>query len=376
MATIDGETALALGGGGARAAYEVGVLRALSRRLPELEFSILTGVSAGAINTAILANHVGTLRDGVVDLAALWTELEVSNVFRTTPITLARRLLRTLSQLAGGVDAGEEIVRGVVDTSALREFLQRAMSADEGPLRGVAENLRTGRLKAVALTATCYATGEAVTFCAGRGIRAWRRPGRRSVATELTLDHVMASSALPLFYPAVAVDGAWYGDGEIGLIAPLAPAIHLGAGRILAISTWGGAESRTVESSVHPAPAEVLSVVYGAAFADRLDHDAADLERLNRLVRALPPESRLGHRDVKVLVVRPSADLGAVACEPGVEAPKTLRFLARRLDLRRARSRDLLSVLMLEHAYIRRLLAIGEEDGERRVDDVARFLAD
>jgi len=369
------EAALALGGGGARAAYQVGVLRALARRCPQMRFPILTGVSAGAINVAVLANQSGTFPESVDALAEIWRKLEVADVFRTTPFALLRRLWRTGAQLVSGVGPGDDIVRGMVDTSALREFLQRELRTSDASLPGIAENLRAGRLKAVALTATRYSTGQAVSFCAGRAIRTWNRPQRTAVATDLTLDHVMASSALPLFYPAVAVDGGWYGDGEIGLVAPLAPALHLGAGRILAISTWAApTAAASVPSNDHPAPAEVMSVLYGAVFSDRLDQDAAHLERVNRLVRALPADRRSECRDVKLLVVRPSVDLGAVVREDGVEVPGDLRFLAKRLDLQAARSRNLLSVVMLTHRFIARMIEIGERDGERRADEVARFL--
>lgn len=373
----EGEAALALGGGGARSAYQVGVLRALARRLPRARFPILTGVSAGAINAAILADHVGSFGDAVESLAGLWNDLDVSDVFRTTPMTLLKRMWRTGAQLASGVDVGEDVVEGMVDTGPLREFLRRRLGAADGSLPGVAANLEAGRLTAVAITATRYATGEAVTFCAGRQARKWSHPWRTAVATELTLEHVMASSALPLFYPAVLVDGVWYGDGEIALSKPLSPALHLGAGRILAISTWNRrAGPAAAEAPRHPAPGEVLSVLYGVLFADRLDHDAAEFDRVNRLVRGRPPEERFGYREAKLLVVRPSVDLGAVACGPGVAIPRSLRFLARRLDLRRARSRDLLSVVMLDHNCIARLIEVGERDGEQCADDVAVLLAE
>jgi NTE family protein len=369
------DAALALGGGGARAAYQVGVLRALARRCPHIRFPILTGVSAGAINVAVLANESGTFCESVETLTDSWRRLDIANVFHTTPLALLRRLWRTGTQLVSGARPGDDIVRGMVDTSAMREFLQRELRTKDASLPDIAENLRAGRLRAVALTATRYPTGEAVSFVAGLEVRTWDRPQRVAVATDLTLDHVMASSALPLFYPAVEVDGAWYGDGEIGLVAPLAPALHLGAGRILAISTWSprSSEPRTAPAP-HPAPADVMSVLYGAVFSDRLDIDAANLERVNRLVRALPPDRRSECREVKLLVVRPSVDLGSVVCEDGVEVPGSLRFLAKRLDLAAARSRNLLSVVMLTHGFIARMLEIGERDGERRSEEVEEFL--
>jgi NTE family protein len=313
----------------------------------------------------------------VESLERLWSRFEITDVFVATPFSMLRRAVRTVAQLARSVRPGDEVVQGMVDTSAFRLFLRREMRSPDDSLPGIAENLRSGRLTAVAVTATRYSTGETTTFCAGRAIRTWNGPQRRAIAAELTLDHVMASSALPLFCPAVSVDGAWYGDGEIGLVAPLSPALHLGAGRILAVSTWAGrAVAPAAESPGHPVPAEALGALYGAVFSDRLDHDAAELERVNGLVRGLPVAERQGCREAKLMVVRPSEDLGAVACEPQVAVPRSLRFLARRLDLSRARSRDLLSVVMVERAYIARLLEIGERDGDARADEVARFLGE
>lgn len=365
-----------LGGGGARCAYQAGVLRALSRRLPQLQLPILTGTSAGAVNIGFLANHTALLRDGAEALANIWSRLSLPDIFSATPLSLLKQMFRTAAQLTVGVGSRGEVVKGLVDTRPMRQFLQREFGTTDGSLPGIATNLRTGRLQAAAITATRYPSGESVTFCAGRQVRTWNRPQRIAVATELTLDHVMASAALPILYPAVRLADGWYGDGEIGLIAPLAPALHLGAGRILAISAWGTRSDGHGDASAgHPVPSDVLSVLYAAAFADRLDHDAAGLERMNRLLRGRPPSHRLGHRQVDLLVLRPSVDLGATIGERGVEIPKSLRLLARTLDLQRSRSRDLLSVVMLDRTFLDRMLAIGERDGERRAEEVSAFLA-
>ena len=237
MPRRDPDLALALGGGGARAAYQVGVLSALARSLPELSFPILTGVSAGAINTAFLANHTGTLPESVGELRDMWRDVRISDVFTTSPRSLLSRAAHACLQVAFGIPPDGEPVQGMVDTAPLRRYLHRKLATEDGVLRGVAENIESGRLDAVALSATLYATGQTVTFCTGRRIRTWDRPERVSRRVDLTVDHVLASAALPMLFPSVRVGDEWFGDGGIRLVAPLAPALHLGARRIVAVST-------------------------------------------------------------------------------------------------------------------------------------------
>ncbi len=213
MTSTSSDLALAMAGGGARAAYQVGVLRALARRIPGFEVPILTGVSAGAINAAHLASHTGTLREKVEDLVHLWASLDVPNVFEVKALSLVWRVLRVGLRLVG-LPPGAPWVPGMVDTQPLRNFLCEAVHTRDGSLPGIAKNLASGKLKAVALTMTCYATGQTITFFSGREIRPWKRPQRVSVKTPLTVDHVMASAALPFFFPSTRIGDAWYGDGR------------------------------------------------------------------------------------------------------------------------------------------------------------------
>jgi NTE family protein len=378
MTTSEGCLALVLGGGGARAAYQAGVLRAVVRRFPDLRFRIYAGVSAGSINTAILANGRGTQADAVEALLRMWRELDVSRVFRTSPSHLALRALRTGGQMAFGIAPGGEPIQGMVDTAPLRSFLLDAVGNAHGRLEGVAENVKSGRTDAVALTATRYATGQTVTFCAGRDVQTWERPMRLSVVTDLAIDHALASASLPLFFPAVRIGDEWYGDGGIRLVAPLAPAIHLGADKILAVSTchartYGEANRRQFAGA--PAPAQILGVLYDAVFLDALDQDAAQLERVNQLLAAIPPGARHGLRRIHLLVVRPSADLGRIADEHEFQLPRVFRLLARRLGTRRARSQDMLSTVLFVRSYLDRLIELGERDGDSRSSEIGEFLA-
>lgn len=372
-----GELALVMSGGGARAAYQVGLLRYLARRFPELDVPILTGVSAGAVNAIYLAQHHGTFPQAVQELSQLWGELRTESVFRVDTAALTSTVARTGLRLASGglLQPGE--FRSMVDTAPLRSFLSEALPTVDGVITGVDYNLNRGTLRAVALSATSYTTGQSTVWVQGRGIANWERPMRRSVHTRMTVDHVLTSTALPLFFPAVRVGSEWYGDGGIRMAAPLSPALHLGARKILTISTRYA--RTTEEASRHeiegyPPPAQVLGVLYNAVFLDLIDQDVLRLERMNRLLRRLPEEERDGLRIVDLMVIRPSCDLASLAHDFEPKLPRIFRFLSRAWGTRETTSPDLLSMVLFEAEYLRRLMDLGEADAEVRADEIEAFL--
>lgn len=227
-----GKLALVMGGGGARAAYQVGFLRCVARRFPTLRIPIITGVSAGAINAALLASHQGSFEEAVAELQGLWADLSVDRVFRTDLPSLARNVLRWGLQLvSGGMTSGSRL-RSLVDTVPLRDLLGQALQNVGGELTGIQPNLDRGRLDAVALTTTSYATGRSITWVQGANVRPWTYPFRQAQPTRITVDHVMASAALPLFFPAIRIGNEYHGDGGIRQTAPLSPAF-----------TWAPGES-------------------------------------------------------------------------------------------------------------------------------------
>lgn len=367
---------LVMGGGGARAAYQVGFLRCLARRFPELNVPYITGVSAGAINAAHLAAHHGTFLQAVDELSQLWGDLTIEKVFRVGTHSLARNVLRWAFQLVSG-GSGATRVRGLVDTDPLRRFLMEALHPVDGEMTGIAYNLARGRLRAVALSTSSYTTGQSVTWVQGKEISEWERPQRRSRNATLTVEHVMASAALPLLFPAVELDGGWYGDGGVRLTAPLSPAIHLGAKRILAISTRYApslAEADAPAVGGYPPPAQVVGVLMNSIFLDLLDHDALRLERLNGLLSRLPEEERMGLRKVKLLTLRPSRDLGRLSSQYEPDLPSTFRFLTRGLGTRETESPDFLSLVLFQPDYLRALMEIGEADAMARGDEIKEFL--
>jgi len=368
---------LVMGGGGAGAAYQVGFLRYLARRFPDLEVPIVTGSSAGGINAALLASHHGSFGQAVGELVSLWERLTVKEVFRVDAPSLSWIGMRWIFQLLSGGVGGAVRVQGLVDTTPLRNYLAEVLHAVDGELTGIQYNLALGRLKAIALSTSSYTTGQSLTWIQGQDLHDWTRPQRRSQRAVLTIDHVMASSALPLFFPAVEINDEYFGDGGVRLSAPLAPAIHLGADKILAISTRYNrtvAEAQIPEVTGYPPPAQVLGVLLNSVFLDLLDQDALRLERLNHFVKQVPLEQRDGLRPVTLLVLRPSVDLGRLANAFEPQLPKTFRFLTRGLGTRQTKSPDFLSMVLFQPDYISRLIELGDADAEARADEIDTFI--
>ncbi len=372
------DLALVLGGGGARGAYQVGLLRGLAKRYPHFRAPIITGVSAGAVNAIHLAAHTGSFIEALDDLAALWLSLTPDQVFRVDARSLLSNVLRSGTKLLAGGHAEPGRMKSMVDTAPLAEFLRKALVRNEdGSIPGIAKNLASGKLRSVALTATSYTTSQSVTWVEGRDINLWQRPQRRSESTRLCVDHVMASSALPLLFPAQEVGNEWYGDGGMRLTAPLSPALHLGASRVVTISTRylrNRAEAERPQLIGYPPPAQVMGMLYNAIFLDLIDQDVMRLQRLNRVLRELHPEKRGGLRVVDILVLRPSQDLGKLARAYEPKLPKVFRFLTRGLGTRRTNTPDIISLIMFQEDYLHRLIELGEQDAESHADRIAAFV--
>jgi NTE family protein len=372
------DLAVVLSGGGARGAYQAGVLRALGRHFPGLCPPILTGISAGAINAAFLAAHRDSLAAASEDLVALWRGLSTERVLETGGFPLARNAVRWGRRLlAGGREVAEP--RGLVDPSPLRELLRHQLATVDGELVGIDHNLRRGTLRAAAITTHDYATNQAVTWVQGKPLAHWEQPSRRSAPARLTVDHVMASAALPFLFPAVRLGDGWYGDGGIRLQTPLSPAIHLGATRLLAISNRylrSVDEARRPSAHGYPPPALIVGSVLTALFLDAIDQDALQLERINQLVARLPPAERGRLRPLRLVVIRPSEDLNRLAGELERTLPAGLRFLLHGLGTHQIERPTFLSILLFEPEFLARLIAIGERDGEAAVEQVAALLAD
>ena len=372
--------ALVLGGGGARGAYQAGVVRALARRHPDLRIPVLVGISVGAVNTIHLAAHTGTLMQSADALADLWLGLTPEQVYDVRTLPLLWNAFRWSARLAsGGVGTGTEPMKGMMDTAPLRQFLTRSLVPQaDGSVSGIEANIAAGRLRALALSATSYTTGQSVTWVEGSQVELWQRPQRRSEMARIGVEHVMASSALPMIFPAVRVGKEWYGDGGVRLTAPLSPALHLGSTHILTVSTRyrrSLEEANAALTSGYPPPAQVLGVLYNAVFLDLIDEDIVRLQKVNHLLAQVPPDRRDGMRIAHIMVIRPSRDLGKLAGEFEARLPGFLKYLTRGLGTRETKSPDFLSLILFQRDYIARMIELGERDAEAQGALFDAFLA-
>ena len=371
---------LVLSGGGARGAYQVGVLQYLARQFPTAIPEILTGVSAGAINAAFIASRQEPFVQKLDELAEMWSNLRIEQVFRVDH-DLMWRAVRWGGRLLTGGKSPLKPAKSMVDTRPLHEVLARELhAAPDGTIEGIHASLRAGWLRAFSLTASSYTTGQSITWVQTRedcAMPSWERPQRKSQMCSLRVDHVMASAALPFFFPAIEVDGAWYGDGGIRLTAPLSPAIHLGATRVLAVTTRYARTREEADRPMitgYPPPAQVAGVLFNAIFLDQIEDDAMQLRLVNKLIEANQEDKRLGLRPIQLLVLRPSEDLGRLANHYEADLPKGFRFLTRGLGTKETRSNDMLSLVMFQTDYVRHLIELGQSDAAAKRDQIAEFL--
>jgi NTE family protein len=270
--------------------------------------------------------------------------------------------------------------RALTDTRPLHDLLCRILDTPPGlPIEGIEENLRSGELTALALMTLDYSTGQSVRWVEGRTFDHFEGPNRRVERTRFTVEHVLASSAIPFVFPAVRIQDEWHGDGGIRLAAPLSPAVHLGARRIIAMSTGyqrTPAEENIPVVSGYPATAQVLGQLVNAVFLDAIDEDVVRMERMNDLLRKMAPHERDGLRPIDLLVLRPSVDLGKLASEYEDKLPRKLKLLVRALGARETESPDFVSMLMFEPTFARRIIDIGEADVTARLDEIRAFLGE
>ncbi len=367
--------ALVMAGGGARAAYQVGVLKALAEFLPARAanpFPVICGTSAGAINAAAIAIFAPRFRYGVRQLLRVWRNFHVHQVFRADSAGLARTGSRWIAALAlGGLGGGNP--RALLDRAPLRELLGRLL-----PFELIQQSIDRGLVEALSITASGYYSGQSVSFFqAAPQVEAWRRARRVGTRTEITLDHLMASSAIPFVFEAVHVHREYFGDGSMRQIAPLSPAIHLGAERILVIGMRNepppdpGRESRAAYPSIGQIAGHVLSSI----FLDALEADLERMQRINQTLRLLPPNAPHPElRPIDTLLIAPSRDPREIAERHRHEFPRPMRFLLRGIGAHGSRGADLASYLLFERPYCRELIDLGYADTLRQRGEVVRFL--
>ena len=365
-------------GGGARCAYQVGVLKAvaeiLTRRSPS-PFAVLSGTSAGAINATVLACQAHLFRAAVADLVRVWSGFRSRYVFRSDAGTMLKTSLQWLLTLAsGGVVGGDP--RALLDNTPLRQLLQRNIRFD-----AIQRSIDSGFVDALAVTAAGYGSARSVSFFQGRqGHQSWERVRRRGRPSEITLNHLMASVAVPMIFPPVQIGREYFGDGAMRQATPLSPAVRLGADRLLVIGVRKEEEDPEPSGDVIPAPSlgTVAGYMLDALFMDGLSSDLEELTRINLMLDEMPGRTmetdggRL--KFIDALIILPSEDIREIAARHFYEMPRPVRMLMRGLGGLNYGGRQLMSYLLFESGYTRALIDLGYRDGMDRALELQSFL--
>ena len=370
---------LILPGGGARNAYQAGVLKAIAEMLPENAanpFPVISGTSSGALNAAILASNATQFSEGIARMIGIWENFHCGKIFHVDSWTALKSGLRWTSSFATA-GLGRSAPRALLDNSPLREFIESHIR-----MARIQHAIDTGALRALAITSSSYSSGLSFNYFQGvKKLRPWLRNRRQGVAEEITIDHLMASSAIPLVFPAVWLNDEYHGDGSMRESAPLSPAIHLGADRLLIIGVRNPAPDPkpSVDEKVpYPSIGQITGYMLDTLFMDRLD---SDIERMNRINHIIG-ETRSRYveyedttlRSIEFLMISPSKDVREISERHIKDFPRSVRLLLRSLGALSHESRPLLSYLLFESAFCQELIALGYQDGLDARSEIVKLL--
>ena len=374
-----GKAGLVLAGGGARAAYQVGVLRAIREMLPEPKvnpFPIICGTSAGAVNAGSLAVHADDFGKAVENLLDVWRNFEPHHVYRSDWYGATANNLRWMSGFLFGAFMKRRR-SSLLDNRPLEGLLSKYLDFNR-----IENNIGCGALDAVAITCSGYTSGQSCSFFQGvERLEGWKRSTRIGIRTRLTVQHLMASSAIPFVFPPYHLNREFFGDGSMRQIAPVSPALHLGADRVLVVGTAKikNEDPERTRGDLFPTLAQIAGHVMNSIFLDSLSVDIERLERINRTVSCVPPDALqkmgLTLHHVDVLVLTPSEPLDAIAVKHVANLPWTIRFMMRSIGAMRRGGANLASYLLFERGYCNELIELGYNDTIKRRDEVEAFVS-
>jgi len=373
----DLRTALVLPGGGARGAFQVGVLKAVAELMPRKSanpFQVISGTSAGAVNSVVLASRAQHLRSAVAELEQVWGHFRCHQVYKTDHLTMLKSSLHWLASIVlGGWLVGAP--RSLLDNAPLRALLSRNVHFPR-----IQDAIDDGYLDAVAITAAGYASARSTSFFEAIEEQTnWQRTRRLGRRTQLNLDHIMASIAVPMVFPPVRIGDEYFGDGAMRQATPLSPAVHLGADRILVVGIRDETGDQSPDTGAEPPSfAQIAGYMLDTLFMDGLYSDLERITRINQLIDSIPnhskPESISQMRPIDTMLIVPSEDLRVIAYRHRAELPFAIRALLRGVGGSSPGENRLLSFLLFEKAYTRELIKLGYRDAMNVKDELLDFV--
>lgn len=369
---------LVLTGGGARAAYQVGVLRAIAGMLPNPAhnpFPVICGTSAGAINAtslAVSANHFG---EAVRQLEAVWSNFHVNQIHRSDLVGVLNNSARCFFSLFSNDPDNQQAV-SLLDNSPLEVLLKHRI-----PFRGISRSIHSGALHALGITAWGYTSGQSVTFYQGAsGVMPWKRAQRIGIAVPIGVNHLIASASIPFIFPATKLNREYFGDGSMRQMAPISPALHLGAEKVLIIGVHKAATTTAnrIKVTGYPPLAQIAGHVMNSIFVDSLDVDLERLQRINKTLKLIPPETLRENnsllRPIASMIISPSQEINEIALQHAQTLPPVMRFLYRAVGAMGPRGSTLLSYVLFEAPFCQALIDLGYHDTVQRKEEILQFI--
>jgi NTE family protein len=371
------KNALILTGGGARAAYQVGVLSAISKFSPRhhpVPFPIICGTSAGAINATALACYASCFQLGVKKLEWVWNSLKTDRIYHSDPFRVSSHII---SGILGSfqADYANKTARSLLNNSPLRTLLSNVVDYNR-----IDNNILKGDLSALSITASSYSNGNSISFYQSNdSIKPWFRAKRSGIPTQINSEHLLASAAIPLIFPSIKIKRSHFGDGSIHQLSPLSPAIHLGGEKLFIVGVEQPKEPIHInENNPHPpSTATIAGHLLDGIFSDTLQSDLERMNRVNKTLSLIPDDNKKdneGLKSIESFVLNPSHNFNSMAVEYYHELPYSIRMLLRSIGITNNSESSILSYLLFDKAYCKQLIRLGFEDALEQENQIRLFL--